>query len=171
MKNVRWLTLLAILVALSGCGYRWMGQDSPLPPAERRLLIDPLNNRTTRAFLEQLGTAALVERFARTQRYELCEDRAQASLQLSGVISDYRSRVAAYDRLDRITAYRLEVTVEATLRRLRDGRVLWKGKVQGGEDYLADPDRGQQQIAEDHAAGLLLERLADDLYARLADDY
>lgn len=168
---MRWLVLLLIATALPGCGYHWVGQETSLPTTERRLSVVPLDNRTTRAFLEQYGTAALVERFARSHRYELTEEPALAGLQLSGIIADYRSRVAAYDRDDRINLYRLEMALDVTLRRLRDGRILWKGRVQGGEDYPANTDRGHQQIDEESAARALLQRLADDVYARLTDDF
>lgn len=166
-----WSIVLLLTLSLTGCGYRWLGTEQPVSATDRRLIVAPVVNRTTRAFLEQYGTAALVERFARSPRYELTEEPALAGAQLSAAIVDYRSRVAAYDRDDNISRYRLEVTVDATMRRLRDGRVLWKGRVQGGEDYSANPDRGHQQIDEEAAARALLERLADDLYTRLADDF
>lgn len=163
--------LLGLLVALAACGYHLEGRRDANTP-RKRLYIELFANRTSRAFVNDILTARVVERFARSGLFEIVESPVDADLVLAGSLDRYQTEPVAYSRSDEIAAYRVALDLLATVRRpgTDDGRVFWKGILSDGLDYRADPDRSLQQDVERRAVALICQRLADDLYARVSDE-
>lgn len=162
--------LFFLTMGLSSCGYHLEGNRTP-PAVRERLYIELFANRTSRAFVNDTLTNLVVERVSRSGLFEIVEDPQNADLILLGTLQKYDSAPIAYSKADEIIAYRVDVGVQAVLRRSKPiGRIDWKGELHGSQDYSANPDRALQQEHERSATTLLFERLADDLYARIADE-
>lgn len=159
-----------LLLAPAACGYRLEGHRETQQPRQR-LYIELFENRTSRAFVNDTLTVRVVERFARSPLFRIVESRADADLILAGALLSYVTEPVAYNRLDAIVAYRVNLEVQSTVRRAgEEGRVLWRGTRGGNSDYPANPDLALQQNAERSAVALVCERLADDLYVRVTDE-
>lgn len=167
---MRLLLILLVLLA-GGCGYRPEGAHVAVAGERPRLNIELLQNRTGRAFLENIVSTTVVQRFSRGGLYQVVEASAGPELLLSGQVSSYATVAIAYDHLDRIVLYRASMAVDVTLSKVADGRVLWKGTVSEATEYDADADRARQQTNENRATNVLAERIADELYALLASDF
>ncbi len=163
--------LSAGLLLPAGCGYRLAGQGGSLPGGASRLYIASFANRTAEPFLDTAVSNALSRRFNRSRSLRVVADRSQAEAVLSGEVVSYSSRPLSYDRQDRVREYRSEMKVEAKLTSTADGRVLWQGTVDWQEDYAASDDLALQEDRELAVAEVLSERLADDLFYRLMDDF
>lgn len=162
--------IIFLTLGLPSCGYHLEGNRTP-PAVRERLYIDLFANRTSRAFVNDTLTNLVVERFARSGLFEMVEDPQNADLILQGTLQKYDTAPIAYSKVDEIIAYRVDVIVQATLRRTKPvGRIDWKGDLSGSQDFSANPDRAVQQENERSATTLLCERLADELYARMADE-
>ncbi|MEJ2201688.1 MAG: hypothetical protein P8X63_11860 [Desulfuromonadaceae bacterium] len=90
---------------------------------------------------------------------------------LSGTISEYRRNAIAYSRDDDIREYRSHMRVEAVLRRVSDGRILWKDSLSWTDELMNSSDRSEQEDNETLTIQAISERLADHLYHRLHGNF
>ncbi len=163
------VALLALL--LSACGYRLQGRSDALPGDVRSLYVELFRNDSYEPFLENAVTNEVVGRFARHGRLEIVERPARAEGILGGRIVKYSNRALSYDRDDKIAEYRSQMTVTAMLRRVDNGEVLWKGSVVWQEDYAVSSDKFVQDEREQAAIQEISQRLADELFSHLIDNF
>ncbi len=167
------LAILPILLCLllAGCGYRLQGRTDALPGDVGNLYVEMFRNDSYEPFLENALTNQVVERFARHDRLEIVEQQARAEGILGGRIVGYSNSSLSYDADDRIAEYRSKMTVEAALRRADNGEVLWKGTLSWQADYAASSDKTLQDDREQAAIQEVSQRLADELFSRLIDNF
>ncbi len=163
------LILFLIPLALFGCGYTPVGLGPGI--GVKTLFIEPMDNRTAEPFLDSLVTNTLKERFGRDNRLILVKSRQDAEATLDGTVTSYSRRSVSYNQTDDIQEYRSTMKVEASLRRVSDGKILWKGNVVWTEESLNDSDRSSQEDNETAAIQEITERLAEQLYNRLQENF
>ena len=163
------VALLALL--LSGCGYRLQGRSDALPGDVRSLYVELFRNDSYEPYLENSITNEVVGRFARHDRLEIVEQPAQAEGILGGRIVGYSNSALSYDSDDNIAEYRSKMTVEGVLRRVDNGEVLWKGTVAWQEDYPVSSDKALQDDREQLAILEISQRLADELFSHMIDNF
>lgn len=164
----RWGWLLCALLLLAGCGYHRPGQGESLGTIET-LRVAMFANHSYEPFLENVLTNAVTQRFLRTRRWRLVEGPADAVF--SGAISDFHSTPVSFDANDNILEYRAQMTVAGELRQEKDGRVLWKGQLSWSEEYPGGLDKGLQEDQKASAIQAIAERLAEEFYFRLTDNF
>lgn len=164
----RFVLSVILLLLAAGCGYHtptagdaWVGEQG------RVLNVELFANRTVEPYLDTIVTDEVTTQLSRSRLVELVEDRAAADLLLTGTVTEFASRAAAYDADDRISEYSARLTVSAKLVRRSDGRVLWQEEFRRSETYAALLDKGRQQGEESLAARVVARRIAEDLLARL----
>ncbi len=165
------VSLILAILLLSACGYRLQGRSDNLPGDVRILYVELFRNDTYEPFIENTLTNEVVERFARHGRLQLVEQPARAEGILGGRIVKYSNRTISYDRDDDIAEKRSQMTVEAVLRRVGNGEVLWKGTVVWGEDYPVTSDKVLQDDREQAAIREVSQRLADELFSHMIDKF
>lgn len=168
---MRTLTAFVALLLLVGCGYHFPGKSGTLPGGVQRLQIPLFANHTAKPRLENQLSSRVSEVFARNPQLTLVERADQAEAVLEGVIRTYSSAALSYNQNDDISEYRATLTVEAKLRRVDDGRLLWSGLLSWDEKYIAADDKGLQSDLEDQAIEEMVLRLAEELLYRLLDDF
>ncbi len=165
------LLIVLLVFALGACGYRLQGRSAQLPGGVRSVVIELFDNQTFEPFLENSVTRAVISRFARHAELEIVEQPARTEALLRGRITGYRNFALSYDQNDRIAEYRSEMTVEADLLRLETGEVLWRGSVVWHEDYNVSEDKVLQEDRKRAAILEISERLADELFSRMIDQF
>ncbi len=150
-----------LLLCVGACGYHREGHQIP-SAVPARLYIELFANETHRAFAKDVLSVQVIERFARSPLFAIVENSSQADLRLGGEITLYETTPIAYSQDDSISAYKANLTVRASLRRLGAEReMLWRGTLSTSQDYTGNnPDVVLQQSAE---------RLANDLYSQVTD--
>jgi len=166
----RWFWLFCCGLLLVGCGYHRPGQGDSLGGVSA-LKVELFANHTYEPFLENILTNAVTQRFLRTQRWRLVEDSAAADAVFSGTVTDYHSDPISFDANDNVLEYRAQMTAAGELRRQQDGRVLWKGTLNWSEEYPGSLDKGRQEDEEEAAIGSIAERLAEEFYFHLTDNF
>lgn len=169
MRGFGLLLVASLLVA--GCGYHLPGRGNSLPPEVQSLYIELFSNRTAEPFLENRITDSVVGRFALKRPLRLVEKQENADAVLSGVVTGYDTSPISYDRNDEITEYRSTVTIAVALRQTADDRILWKGNIDWSEEYPTSLDKSVQEDNEAAAIGVIADRLAQELYFRIMDDF
>lgn len=162
------LLLCAALLLLAGCGYHtpgagenWVGEGG------RTLYVELFANRTVEPYLDNVVTEEVSLQLSRSRLVELSEERGTTDLVLTGAVTAFESRVAAYDAADNISEYRAIMTVKARLLRRGDDTVLWEETLTRFQTYPAAVDKNLQKEAENLAARVVARRIAEDLLARL----
>jgi outer membrane lipopolysaccharide assembly protein LptE/RlpB len=170
-------TLAALLAALAllltgGCGYHvptagdsWAGEGG------RTLCVELFANRTTEPYLDSILTDEVSVQLSRLRLVELTERCGSADLRLGGTITSFSSSNLAYNPNDEVSEYSASVAATAQLVRREDGKVLWQGNLSRSETYSAQDNKSQQQAGESLAARTASRRLAEDLVARLLEDF
>lgn len=166
------IALLVLLTGLTACGYHAPGEGSSWRGgAGKTVYVELFANRTVEPYLDTTVTGAVLRQLSRSRLFELVEDREKADLLLSGNVTGFSDESVAYNSRDEITVYRARLTAEAVLVRRSDGAVLWRGTLQRSEDHPSLVDKSLQQEGQSLAGEVAAQRLAEDLMARLLDDF
>ncbi len=118
--NRRHLLVLLAAPLLSGCGYSTQGH---LPPHIKTVAVPVFKNRTLQPGIENAITSAVVRAFSARLRVVPVEE---ADSVLEGEIVGYSAQGMGFNRTANITAYRVQVVVNAEFRDLRRNAVLWR---------------------------------------------
>ena len=172
MKNLsRILYSLLFMLLLSGCGYHLPGGGSGLPDDIQKVVIVQFSNRTAQPFVETGLTNEVRDQFNRRRTLDVVANEKDADAVLSGAVSAYSSSALSYDEDDDITHYRVDITVEAQLKRVADGEIIWQGNVSWHEDFRSSPDRARQEYNERIVQVKINRRLAQEVYNRITDNF
>jgi len=168
---MRCLAALCLLLGLTACGYHFYGQTGALPGGVRSIYIPLFINKTAEPQLENRLSSVVSEVFARNEKLSQVESADRAKAVLEGVISSYHSTPLSYDKHDNISEYRSTMVVDAKLRQVSDGRLLWQGSVTWHADYIAAADKALQEDLEQVAINEINRRLAEELFYRLLENF
>jgi hypothetical protein len=152
-------TSLALVAALSGCGYSLSGN---LPPDIRTVAVPVFKNRTLLPGLENVLTPAVARAFANSGRLRLVS-LAEADSVFEAEVLSYQLQSTAFSAQENVTEYRVVVTLNVHFRE-RGGRTLWRQDgLQDKADFRA-PGQVAPLFPIDEAA---LQRVADELAAKI----
>ena len=170
-NNCMVLLLLIICCYLSGCGYHAVGwETSPHGSAGKTVSIPVFANKTFKPNLESTLANAVVDEFAKRNSPRIAGS-ADADMTLSGEVTSYSSTAISYSRSDTITEYSASMKLVATLRKNSNRQVLWKGELSWSQAFPANTNIAIQQNAEDAAIQEICNKLAQQLYLRILQDF
>lgn len=166
-----------VCLTLAGCGYTLVGQGSNIPDDVEQVFVEPLENQTPRAQVEQILTAAIVDELVTRRRFEVVNDRASADAILSGSVTEFLLRPLTFDAEG--LANNLEVAITGDMIFARpappgeeQGEVLWSNsRYIFREDYpVDDPGLGFQE-RETEALEETSEAFAETLVTDLLEGF
>ncbi|HDR46591.1 MAG TPA: hypothetical protein ENN94_02710 [Geoalkalibacter subterraneus] len=166
----RLILLVLLILLLAGCGYQPVGQGS-FPDGVRAIQVSLFENRTYEPLLEDIVTHQVIEEFSRRRPLSVVSRESEADARLEGAVTRFQVSAISYDQDDRIGQFRATVAIEATLRSFDDGRVLWKGGLSWSQHYPINADKSVQEENEAAAIKLIAERLAQNLYYRMQQNF
>jgi outer membrane lipopolysaccharide assembly protein LptE/RlpB len=117
-------TLAAFLAV--GCGYHVTGTQVALPPDVRSISVGTVSNLSREYGLEKTLQFALQREIVVRRQFRFSEDPGEADAVLNGTIRNVTMRPVAFDSNDEAVQYEIALTVDASLTRQHDGRVLWQ---------------------------------------------
>lgn len=164
------------LCCTGGCGYHSLTSTVVHDKAAvKNIYIPVFVNRSYRASLETLLANSITEQFAR-RRGEWRIAGEGAEYILSGVIVSYELVPVAYTyqsskQLETVAEYRSTITVEITLKKSNSGETVWKRRLSLFQNMPANSSLAIQQNSEDAAILEVCQKLAQDIYVGLADDF
>lgn len=164
--------IFTLLLFVAGCGYQFSGATHALPGDISRIKVNLFENLTAEPYLESYITASTNLRLMRQSEVVLVESQEAAEAVLQGQILQYRLAAISYDSLDNIQSYRMTVRVGASLKRLSDGKILWRGEIVRYHDFVTDGTSIiAQEDRESAAQKALSERIAEDLAWQMATGF
>jgi len=131
--------LLLPLLPLA-CGYRLAGTYETVPGDIRSISIGPFENRSRQEGLDKTLVFAFEREFYQRGTLPVRENPSEGDGILTGTIREFRTRPVSFDANDVALQYEAELTLDVTLRRQADGKVLWAGKrMHAYEEYSVSP--------------------------------
>ena len=167
--NTVLLTMLAA-VWLVGCGYQLAGRGD-LPGHIETLAVRMLVNHSSETGVETLMTNALITELNR-RRTGSVRGVEQADAVLSGTIDTIRWDTVAHRGVNTASERRVYATISLTLTD-HSGQVLWQRSGLTAEQAYSVV--GDNKTATDYnrrqAIGVLAQRMAENIYRRLTDNF
>jgi hypothetical protein len=163
------LFIATLVGTVSGCGYRPTGAGEHLTGPDREIGIPVVVNNSYKPYIETRFTNNLIDEFAGRGFRVVSGTEAPRSLQVT--IVSYTSVPVAYNAQDQVRIYRAVMAVEAVLRDNARGVVLWKKRMDWGEEYPASDDIALQSNNEDTAINEAEHRLAQQIHQNMIQDF
>lgn len=165
-KDIKIWWVLILCFILSACGYRFLGSGN-LPGDVEKVFVDILKNNTSETGAENTFTNSIRYEFVRQKRYA---DKEAADGFLSGEIKSLSYKTIT--RKKRHTALERRVIAKVILElKDREGNILWSEAVSAREAYDVVDDKLSTEQNRRHAISMLSERLAENAYHRLTDNF
>jgi hypothetical protein len=177
---------LALLVLLSGCGYT---TQSSLDPKYRTIFVAPFLNESHEYDFQAPLTNAVRRKFIADGRLRVV-DRDSADILLEGVILDYRLKGLTFDQDDNVVQFLSVVNAAVRATDRQTGEILWQTKNLAGESSYYTRASGQSSDRllgnaeaflptvrsfaleeENRAASEALEQLASDIFYRTIEPW
>jgi len=148
---VRRIALLALALAVAGCGYT----TQPLRREDARTVALPIfKNNTMRRQHEFFLTDAVARMIQSRTRYTLT-DKENADLVIEGEIADYNTPGLVEGKLDQLVESQVSIRLVITVRDRKTGEIRYQG-----QRTEVAPFSGQRGENEDSARFEAYERLA-----------
>lgn len=164
--------LLAVCcVALTACGYRFVGQGGAFPKNVQRIFVEMFQNNTTQTGLENTITNQIIFEFTRRNKAALAGSLEQADAMLSGVVTGKSVQTVAPRGKDAAAQRRVTLSLNLRLTKV-GGEVIWVGSsITDNEVYPVSDDKLATEQNERAAIVVLTARLAEGIYNRLTDNF
>jgi hypothetical protein len=117
----------ALGIGLSGCGYRFVGNDVRAPGNIQSIAVGVVENKTTIVGIETIFTNALLNEFIRTQRLAV-KPPTEADAILSGAIISIKTDAVSHLDPEQTLETRVTVGVSLRLKQRESGKILWENK-------------------------------------------
>jgi hypothetical protein len=117
----------AVVLSSLGCGYALVGQGSNIPADVKIIFLEPLENLTRRAQIEQILGQAIADEVVLRGRFDLASNAEGAQAVLSGSITNFVVTPVRFDNEGLAEEY--EVSILAAMEFTRTDasqQVLWR---------------------------------------------
>ncbi|KIX11778.1 LptE family protein [Dethiosulfatarculus sandiegensis] len=171
MKKYLVLAMICVAMAVSACGYSFRGKLNNLPPDVLTIQIPVFENRSGEERAETVFTDQVIFEFTRSQILTVVS-RGKADSVLKGVIVKSEIKDIALSATETSRQRRITMTVDASLTRTRDGRVLWSGRnIEERRTYSVGATPQSTEINKNEAIRELAEDLAQTLHDRVFENF
>lgn len=166
LNNLKLYLMFIMCFFLLSCGYRFLGSGS-LPEGVEKVHVEILENSTSETGAENVFTNSLRYEFIRRDRNAT---RELADAFLSGKIKSLSYKTITHRRSH--TSIERRVTVKVALElKDRGGNIIWFKEVSAREAYDVVDDKLSTEQNRKRAISELSERLAENAYYRLTDNF
>lgn len=169
------LGVLLGLLSLSSCGYHFATVKEFLPGGIKSVSIPTFQNHTKEAGIENTFTSALRNEFIKSKSIRVT-DRDEAEGEIIGKVMQLSLEATSHqeknleERGTKILAreYNANVTVEVSLVRTKDQKVLWSRTLSDSRRYASAEDllvnETKQREAFDKISVYLMEQVHDQMF-------
>lgn len=168
-RLIRILPLLLFLTS-AGCGYHLAGRGLAPSEGPKSLQVQIFANKSYKSNIEGVLADSISDRLARRRDLWLVNGSG-AELMLTGTVLSYTLTPVSYSDKDLIADYRATIGVEAVLRRSSDGAIVWKRQMSISQTYPMNTTISLQQDSETAAIREICNRLAEQIYVGMLEDF
>jgi hypothetical protein len=192
------LVCIAIVAGLffSGCGYHFAGSGDALPQAAQTIYVSRFENNTRETGLNDELMRYIKDEIALHRRLKVVDDPGAADLELSGQIRQALQNPINFNSALEPTQYNLSILLAASLKDLHAKKTIWSARSISSSEHapivpqstvITTPTFLQQNLRRGNIAKLtdiqtqqaetsasrdvLMQRLAQNLYAEMAEGF
>ena len=165
------VSILFLLILVSGCGYRFAGTGD-FPEGTESIFIPIFENRTSESRLENQVTNDLIYEFTKNRKDILVGSIGDADAVLYGIIHSISIETISRDNPSISSERSVKLSVDMKLV-APEGRVIWRVKgITANEAYNVVPDHKHRTVQNRREAiSKLSQRLAEKIYTRMTDNF
>ena len=167
----RLMSVLAMLFFMSACGYHFAGSAANRLAPGQSLWVSFIGIEIDSPSAQTVLRRALLEECHALRGLYPADTATTADLRVKGGLRSYAARAMSYTALDQVREYRLTVEVELELFRKGETTPIWKGTIQGYQDYPANTDLALQRSAEEAALAAASHILAQKFLMAVEQAY
>ncbi|MDI9571349.1 MAG: LptE family protein [Pseudomonadota bacterium] len=162
---------MAALLAMTGCGYHFSPGGEHIDPGIRKVFIEPFENRTSQANLEDTFRLAITDQFIKGKRFAIVDDGGEADALIRGSIKALSTTPLSYRTTNLAAEERMTLTIEMTFEQRLGRKVIWQDdNFTGVQDYpvasLADTE-----VSRKNALAKLANDTAERAYRMLMSGF
>jgi outer membrane lipopolysaccharide assembly protein LptE/RlpB len=168
--------LLAAGTLLAGCGYHLVGQASNIPEDIEKIFVEPLENSTPRAQVEQILTRAISDELLTRRRYEIVNTAEEAHAVLRGNVISFNVRPVTFDPDGLADSFEISISADMKFQRTPsgtdEGEVIWaNSRYVFRQDYRLEEDETAYFDRENIAIESTSEEFAKTLVTDLLEGF
>lgn len=169
-KKAHWLVIVLLLV-VSACGYSFRGNTNNLPSDVKTVAIPTFANNSTELRIETVITDNVIYQFNRSGMLKVVSE-AKADAVLKGTITSILISDVALTTSQTSRQRRVLVSVSGNLVRVRDKKVLWKGRgISEFRTYNVTNNPPVDERAKQRAMAEAAEELARTIHDRVFENF
>jgi hypothetical protein len=161
------VSILALVLALSSCGYHVAGKADLVPNSIHTIAIPAFSNITTRYKLTDRLAQAISHEFIARTHYQIVNDPQQADAVLRGAVINYTSYPMLFDQQSgRASGLQVNVTMQVSLVERATGKVIFSRpsfemhqryeiSVTSSKAYFEESDAALERLSRDVARDLV----------------
>jgi hypothetical protein len=161
MRGFWGLILFSLLIAVSGCGYRFSAGGEWIDSRFQTVYVDNVVNTTNEPYIEIYLRNGFEDQFRKSSRFRLSGSKETADLILQCTINALTVPPVAYDQYDKATEGRAVMTVNLLFEEREARKKIWAvSNFSGNETYRIDQANPNATSLSKTAA---LQKLSNDM--------
>ena len=126
MKRLQSVAVMVTILSSLGCGYALIGQGSNIPPDVGIIYLQPMENLTRRAQVEQILGQAIADEVVLRGRFDLASSEEGANAVLEGEITSFVVTPVRFDDQGLAEEYEVSIMAAMEFRRTDSEEILWR---------------------------------------------
>lgn len=166
--------ILALALAVQGCGYTLVGRGVNVDPLIKRIGVPLFTDRTGRAGLDQKVTQKVIEELLKRGRFEVVQASTDVDARLEGDLTSFTETPAGFapgttaDARTRASRYVIMLTADVAYTKTGEKAPIWSNErfavtdgydVTEGSDGLMDSEQAIDRLTTAFARRLVSEML------------
>lgn len=161
----------AVLLLSAGCGYHLAGSAGNRIAAGQSLWVNFIRVEIDSPAAQTVLRRTILDECHAFRGLVPSNSEASADLRVKGNLRSYGARAVSYTALDQVREYRLTVEVDLELLRKGETTPIWKGTLQGYQDYPVSTDLALQRSSEDAALAAAARVIAQRFIIAVEQSY
>jgi len=160
-----------LLCTASGCGYHLTNSQSGRFGAARSIWVPFFSNESISPTAQTVLRRAFYDELHAMRGLIPAASAESADLVMKARLVSYSGKVVSFTALDRARECSLSLTVELEIVKKGQTPPLWKGQIQGLQQYPASTDLALQRNSEEQALDAAARKIAQKFISALEESY
>ncbi len=165
------LILMAAILVMDGCGYRFSPGGEHIDPGIRKVFIEPFGNRTSEPNVEDTFRLAITDQFVKGKRFQIVDGEDEADALIRGSIKTLATTPLSYRTTNLAAEERMTLTVDLTFEERRSKKIIWKDENFTGTQEYPVASLSDTETSRKNALSKLSNDTAERAYRMLMSGF
>ncbi len=177
-STAAWTGLLALLLALTGCGYALVGRGIAVDPDIKVIGVPLFKDRTGKVGLDQIVTDKVIEELLKRGRFEVVQSDEGVDALVDGELTNYRAVPVGFgndgggEATTQATQYSIVLTSKVIYSKVGQDQPIWQSSsFRFRDEYDVGDDPEAFFDREDQALERLAGQYAESLVSTMLEAF